>query len=923
MRIPNSSKLPPPGSNQNDSSFDPPVKRQRRLVFLARPGVLLAVLFICLAIFTSVSSSSSIKTNKQNQGSERWSPVQPRKIDASIIARTELRDKDSILRRLTQPLGITGTRLLSLLAPQAGGPETIAIFADDCTTPKTDFNFGEEVCVVVSNGRVGANERLVWGHTDGFLAREVNLTSATQTDRLTLTSTSVLGGLTVNNRGTWRILSIDTDYQPVASASFTIHDPATPTGDVSVYKFIQSGQSKVNENTDVNFEISVSNFGPDAATNVSLADSTPNATTFVSLVQTSGPTFNCVDSNCTIASLPRDAKANFLAVYHTNGVASETLTSYSATVSSDTAELRAADNTASGEFSILTVGAPQACTLDCPDNINATANTTVNGTRGAVVTFAAAEPSGDCGAVTASPASGSFFPVGTTTVTVSSATGGGSCSFTINVEDTGTNPPTVSCPGNQEVNANANCETSVAVGNPTTTGDNVTVVGTRSDGKSLYNCDANGNCTRKTTDDPFSAGITTITWTVYSHTTAPPYQTPEDEEAARAGSATCTQIIVVNDVTPPVISASPQTGPADASCQAVIPDFTATATVSDNCGCSGSDTSESCQDRQPITVTQSPAAGTIVGLGAHTITLTANDGSSNNGGAGNTATTTTTFTVNDTTAPVVTAPADSSASADASCQVAVPNYVSGSTVSDNCDANPSVTQSPTAGTLVGLGSHTVTVTATDSAGNQSTDQVVFTVNDTTAPVISCPSNITVYLPLNSTATSMAVNYPAATATDNCSTPNFSYSQASGSVFPVGTTTVTATATDAANNSSSCTFTITVLYNFAGFFSPVNNPPTLNAVNAGRAVPVKFSLSGDKGLNIFAANNPYSVSLNCSTSDPGVDVTETLTAGGSSLNFSGGQYNYIWATSSSWAGTCRQLVITLNDGSVHTANFKFK
>jgi len=95
------------------------------------------------------------------------------------------------------------------------------------------------------------------------------------------------------------------------------------------------------------------------------------------------------------------------------------------------------------------------------------------------------------------------------------------------------------------------------------------------------------------------------------------------------------------------------------------------------------------------------------------------------------------------------------------------------------------------------------------------------------------------------------------------------------------------------------------------------------VNAGRAVPVKFSLSGDKGLNIFAANNPYSVSLNCSTSDPGVDITETLTAGGSSLSFSGGQYNYVWATSSSWAGTCRQLVITLNDGSVHTANFKFK
>ena len=58
-------------------------------------------------------------------------------------------------------------------------------------------------------------------------------------------------------------------------------------------------------------------------------------------------------------------------------------------------------------------------------------------------------------------------------------------------------------------------------------------------------------------------------------------------------------------------------------------------------------------------------------------------------------------------------------------------------------------------------------------------------------------------------------------------------------------------------------------------------------------------------------------------DPGVDVTETVTAGGSSLSFSGDQYNYTWKTESSWAGTCRQLVVTLNDGSVHTANFKFK
>lgn len=802
-----------------------------------------AVLVICLAIFASVSSSK----NSNQEGRSRTlransaSAQPPQANHSGVTAQKELVNRNHLLRSLTQPLGLPATSLSSLLVPQAPGAESIATFAEDCTTPKTDFNFGDTICAVITNVRIGANERLVWGHTDGFLAREVFLNSATQTDTLLLTPTSVLGGDTVNNRGTWRILSIDVDGAPVADTTFTIHDPATPTGDLSVYKFNQQGLSKVNEDTDVNFVISVSNFGPDDASNVSLQDVVPDATTFVSLTQVSGPAFTCADSNCTIASLPRGERANFLAVYHTNGVASETLTSYTASVSSDIAELRPADNTVSGEFSILTVGAPQTCSLVCPDNVNATANTTVSGQRGAVVTFDAAEPTGDCGAVTASPASGSFFPVGTTTVTVS-ATGGGSCSFTVTVEDTGTNPPTISCPASQEVNADADCQAVVTVGNPGTTGDNVTVVGTRSDGKSLYTCDSNGeNCTRKTVDDPFSAGITTITWTAYSHNSAGPFATPEDEEAARTGSASCSQVITVNDVTPPVIIVSAQTIAADASCQAVVPDFATAANVSDNCGCDSSDNTQSCANRRPITVTQSPAAGTPVGLGTYTITLSANDGSSNNGGLGNTTTVTTTLTV----------------------------------------------------------------------------------ADQTAPSISCPTDVVVYLPLNSPDTSMAVSYPAATASDNCSTPTITYDHASGSVFSVGTTTVTATATDAAGNHSSCNFHVTVLYNFTGFFSPVANPPTLNAVNAGRAVPVKFSLSGNKGLSIFAANNPYSVSLNCDTNDPGVDVTETLNAGGSSLSFSGDQYTYVWKTDSSWAGTCRQLVLTLNDGTVHVANFKFK
>ena len=915
--------------NQNESTSDPKesVVRPRGKTSVARLAAVLAFLMICSSIFTAVSHSKTSTSSRARAILPNSTPLSSSQNTAGGARRSGGTDEDNyLLPGLVPRMGLTGSRPLELFLSQAPpASESIATFEEDCTTPKTDFNFGETVCAIVSNATLGANERLVWGHTDGFLAREVDITSINQSDQLLLTPTSVLGGVSVNNRGTWRILSIDVDGAPVAVAYFTIHDPETPTADLSVYKFTQQGDSKVNEGSDVSFVISVANQGPDAAQNVHLADLVPDVTTFISLTQNSGPAFTCLDSNCTISTLAKGAIANFTAIYHTNGIASGTLTTYSATVSSDTAELHPADNTTSGELSIVVTSTTATCTLECPDNINATANTTEGGQRGAHLSYDAGAPTGDCGAVTATPASGSFFPVGTTTVTVNSQTGGGSCGFTVTVEDSGTNPATISCPVNQDVTSNNNCEGSVTVGNPNTTGDNVTVIGNRSDGKPMYDCDLNGgNCTRRASDDPFSAGITTVTWSAYSHDIAGPYATAEDEESHRTGSVSCSQTITVNDVTPPTINApSDQTASADATCQVAVPDFSTSATVSDNCGCSSSDVSESCADRQPITITQSPAPGTLVALGPHTITLTANDGSSNNNGAGNTATAQFTFRVNDTTAPVVTAPANSSASADASCQAAVPNYISGSTASDNCDGNPTVTQSPAAGTLVGVGPHTVTVNATDSSGNHSSDVVVFTVNDNTAPVISCPSNIVVYLPLNSSATSMTVSYPAVTATDNCSASSITTSRASGSAFPVGTTTVSATATDVAGNSSTCSFSVTVRYDFTGFFSPVISPPTLNAVNGGRAIPVKFSLSGDKGLNVFAANNPYSTSLNCNTNDPGVDVTETLTAGASSLIFSGDQYNYVWKTESSWVGTCRQLVLTLSDGSVHTANFKFK
>ncbi len=115
------------------------------------------------------------------------------------------------------------------------------------------------------------------------------------------------------------------------------------------------------------------------------------------------------------------------------------------------------------------------------------------------------------------------------------------------------------------------------------------------------------------------------------------------------------------------------------------------------------------------------------------------------------------------------------------------------------------------------------------------------------------------------------------------------------------------------------------YTFSGFFQPVDNLPAENVVKAGRAIPVKFSLGGDQGLNIFAAGYPTSIVIPCGVAATDATVETTVAAASSSLSYdaSTDTYTYLWKTDKAWANTCRQLVMKLSDGSQHIANFKFK
>jgi hypothetical protein len=123
-----------------------------------------------------------------------------------------------------------------------------------------------------------------------------------------------------------------------------------------------------------------------------------------------------------------------------------------------------------------------------------------------------------------------------------------------------------------------------------------------------------------------------------------------------------------------------------------------------------------------------------------------------------------------------------------------------------------------------------------------------------------------------------------------------------------------------------TVTITVVQptgrlKFHGFFKPVHNMPVLNAVAAGRAVPVRFSVEGALDSRVLKEGSPTSVEIGCSAA-ASKSISETADELSSQLLSRGTSYTYVWKTSPSWAGKCRKLIVTLTDGTQHSAIFRF-
>jgi hypothetical protein len=115
------------------------------------------------------------------------------------------------------------------------------------------------------------------------------------------------------------------------------------------------------------------------------------------------------------------------------------------------------------------------------------------------------------------------------------------------------------------------------------------------------------------------------------------------------------------------------------------------------------------------------------------------------------------------------------------------------------------------------------------------------------------------------------------------------------------------------------------YLFTGFLSPLKNPPALNGLQAGKAVSVKFSLNGYQGPNIMAPDYPATHLIDCNTGVPLDNTEQTVDWDRSNLLYRADTGNYVfgWKSNPAWAGTCRQLVFRLDDGTTHRVNFQFK
>jgi len=404
----------------------------------------------------------------------------------------------------------------------------------------------------------------------------------------------------------------------------------------------------------------------------------------------------------------------------------------------------------------------------CPANVSVDA---ASDQCGNTATWTAPTANDNCPGVqtNSTHAPGAAFLGGTTTVTYTATDGAGlttACSFTVQVGDK--QNPSIVCPQNiVRSTSTGQCTAAVSYTTPTFSDNCVGATLTRTGGP--------------VSGAVFSKGTTMVEWQATD---------------AVGNSAVCQFTVTVNDLQAPVI-----TCPANivrnmdtGGCGAVVTYATPTAT--DNCG--------------SVTTLRISAANTASGSSFSQGTTVVSWQASDLASPANTSSCSFTVTVNDTQLPSISCPSNQTVgNTPGSCD-AVVNYVA-PTYTDNCTGGSATIQSGLpSGSNFPKGISTVVWKATDGAGLTKTCSFRVTVNDTEAPVITCPTVAPVTSSAN--ACNAVVTYPAATATDNCPgapTVTRLSGPVSGSTFSLGATSVVWRAVDGAGRSSTCSFAVIV------------------------------------------------------------------------------------------------------------------
>ncbi len=261
-----------------------------------------------------------------------------------------------------------------------------------------------------------------------------------------------------------------------------------------------------------------------------------------------------------------------------------------------------------------------------------------------------------------------------------------------------------------------------------------------------------------------------------------------------------------------------------------------------------------------------------------------------------------TLTVVDTTAPEINdTPNDTIVSATGPSGAPF-SYIS-PTAFDAVDGTLSIAASHPTHAVLPLGETVVTFTATDAAGNTTQTSFKVSVVDVTPPVISgTPANQVV---IASSASGASFTYALPSAVDAVDgavvvTANI----ASGSVFSLGQTTVTFTATDAAGNQSQSSFKVWTRFSASNLVTTGNENKGLKA---GSAVKVRFRLTGQSApvkdaVAKLAVSNKEIGNL---TYDP-----------------TSGLYEISWKTKGLRAGNY-QLTLDLRDDVSRTLNVRLR